>query len=304
MSIRSKETGLRKVGLAFALFALVSFLIIGLISSEGSSGLSLFAILLPYEVFGVMLWFFGMLILLRESIIGLYAAFFRGQRGAAGRRASLRQRILSYMLFLGAAIAFLYLYRQRVASSIFEYPGKPVETLVTDQGGVPAVAIFLKAAPAVIVAIVAYGIPIAFIGILAMLFVFMLLGLKKARDDLIEDFSTEQQAGKEMLQTVKAAVEELKAGEDYKHTIILCYKRMCDLLASAGAAPKETETPREFKGTATRILHLKRGALGDLTELFEEARYSEHPISDLRRGEAISCLRSIEEELGDRLAKN
>ena len=106
---------------------------------------------------------------------------------------------------------------------------------------------------------------------------------------------TKDEAAKEVLD---AAVRSLYAGEDPRSTIIRTYQRMC-LLVQVGKLDDEPFlTPREFADRAVGALGWKRAPLEDLTELFEEARYSTHVLGEADKERAIAAFERVREGLG------
>lgn len=89
---------------------------------------------------------------------------------------------------------------------------------------------------------------------------------------------------------VEAALNALGGETEPRAAVIAAYAAMQDTLASEGVAHRQTEAPREYlhrvlmAGTATR-----REA-GTLTGLFEEARFSTHPISARMQDAASETL--------------
>jgi hypothetical protein len=73
----------------------------------------------------------------------------------------------------------------------------------------------------------------------------------------------------------------------------VCYQRFCALLGSRGISEQEAMTPRELEGLAVERLHVSREASETLTSLFEEARYSVHPLGEGDRRRAIDSLAGI-----------
>jgi hypothetical protein len=91
------------------------------------------------------------------------------------------------------------------------------------------------------------------------------------------------------------ARERLRLGDRDRDAILDCYDEMCSFFSDASTPESATEalTPREFAG-----LLKARGApaaeVGELTALFELARYSELPCGPAERESAANALRRIE----------
>ncbi len=95
-------------------------------------------------------------------------------------------------------------------------------------------------------------------------------------------------------EAVKAAIAALQADADPRRAVIAAYAAMQRTLAAHGLVRSPSEAPREF---LRRVLVANRAAEEDastLTGLFEEARFSTHPIYESARQRALSALRSLE----------
>lgn len=103
---------------------------------------------------------------------------------------------------------------------------------------------------------------------------------------------------REVAQEVAHAADVLQGGGDFRGTILRCYVNTCRLLALKGAPSDAALTAREFEEGARPLLGLSEGSLGRLTNLFEVARYSPHPVGPMERDDAVACLRAIQGELG------
>jgi hypothetical protein len=96
------------------------------------------------------------------------------------------------------------------------------------------------------------------------------------------------------------AIAELETQADPRSAILAAYGRMEAQLGR----PKEarTLTPREFATRARGRLHESRASLQALTALFEEARYSDHPMDEEDRAAALAALKDIESEMAGKVA--
>lgn len=97
---------------------------------------------------------------------------------------------------------------------------------------------------------------------------------------------------------VQDAIDELQVGGDVRSVILACFRRFCALLGARGITEQGALTPRELERLAVDRLHVSRDASGTLTSLFEEARYSEHPLGEADRHRAIESLAGIRVALG------
>ncbi len=96
---------------------------------------------------------------------------------------------------------------------------------------------------------------------------------------------------------VRATIRDLEEGGDVRTAILACFERFCALLGSRGITDQEALTPHELEGLAVDRLRVSREASGILTSLFEEARYSEHPLGEPDRARAIDSLGQIQAAL-------
>lgn len=101
---------------------------------------------------------------------------------------------------------------------------------------------------------------------------------------------------------IDEAVDSLESGRDPRTVIYRSYLRMCKLLERRGLTDISYMTPGEFAAVAVREFHLPADKVEELTYLFEEARYSDHPVGESMKERSIRCLdsirRSIELEKG------
>jgi hypothetical protein len=64
-----------------------------------------------------------------------------------------------------------------------------------------------------------------------------------------------------------------------------------------GATVTSDQTARELEKSIRKMLVIKGSAIRELTDLFEEARYSLHPINENDAEQAQQCLLGIAEEM-------
>ncbi len=102
---------------------------------------------------------------------------------------------------------------------------------------------------------------------------------------------------RDVAQEVARAADVLTEGGDFREAILRCYVNTCRLLALKGAPSDVALTAREFEEGARPLLGLSERSLGRLTNLFEVARYSPHPVGPPDRDDAVACLRAIQGEL-------
>jgi len=91
---------------------------------------------------------------------------------------------------------------------------------------------------------------------------------------------------------VSSSIEEIVIAGDVREVILATYRRMLRLQASAGVSPSLTANE------LARLLVERRGwpypPTNTLTKLFEEAKYSVHPLGEEHRREALDSLGKLE----------
>jgi hypothetical protein len=96
---------------------------------------------------------------------------------------------------------------------------------------------------------------------------------------------------------VTAGLRALQAHDDPRQAIIACYARLEHLLEDYGVPAYAHLTPQEYIGVALQGLELPTDALTGLVQLFEQARYSLHPLDDTAKTRATAYLTMIQTHL-------
>ena len=96
---------------------------------------------------------------------------------------------------------------------------------------------------------------------------------------------------------VGAAIEALDAEADARRAVIAAYGAMQRTFAEHGVVRPPAEAPREYLGRTLVASRATEQEASTLTGLFEEARYSIHPIPERLRKHALSTLRSLQGRL-------
>ena len=89
---------------------------------------------------------------------------------------------------------------------------------------------------------------------------------------------------------VDAALEPLRDSADPRAAVIEAYARLEQLLAERELGRRTPEAPREYLGRVLRAEGMPERSLTTLTDLFEEARFSLHPIPQSAPRRALSEL--------------
>ena len=87
-----------------------------------------------------------------------------------------------------------------------------------------------------------------------------------------------------------AALEPLRAPADPRAAVIEAYARMEQVLAERELGRRTPEAPREYLGRVLRAQGMPKRSFTTLTALFEEARFSPHPIPQSAPRRALTEL--------------
>ncbi len=95
---------------------------------------------------------------------------------------------------------------------------------------------------------------------------------------------------------LSAAVSELDEGRDPRRVIVRLYDRLLSRVSPLGVGV-EFSTAEEIRANQLLPLGVRRPAADTLTRLFEEARYSTHPMDAAAAGLARDAIRAAEADL-------
>jgi hypothetical protein len=142
-----------------------------------------------------------------------------------------------------------------------------------------------------------YLVFLGFLGVSAVILVKALfVSLAETKASIVGQL---EKAPEEGVAAVQDAIRimETENQTDPRTKIIVCYQRMMRAVQQLGTPITSDQTARELERAIRKILVLKGPAVGELTGLFEEARYSLHPITEEDAESAHLCLLSIAEEM-------
>jgi hypothetical protein len=100
----------------------------------------------------------------------------------------------------------------------------------------------------------------------------------------------------ELVESADARLAKLREGEP-RNAIVACWVDLEDSASSAGLPRNPAETSAEY---TIRVLHtwdIAPAALGGLAELYREARYSRHPVTEAHRADAVARLTEVHADL-------
>jgi hypothetical protein len=96
---------------------------------------------------------------------------------------------------------------------------------------------------------------------------------------------------------VEAAIGALDAEGGPRRAVIAAYGAMQRTLGDRGVLRAPAEAPREYLERALLASRASERDVTTLTGLFEEARYSVHPIPERMRDAALAALRALQAEV-------
>jgi len=98
---------------------------------------------------------------------------------------------------------------------------------------------------------------------------------------------------------VRDAAEQLAAVEvgGPRDGIVACWLRLEEVVAASGVPLHPAETSTELATRVLQALDVDPRAVARLAELYREARFSEHPMTETSRAQARDALRTLHEDL-------
>ena len=128
------------------------------------------------------------------------------------------------------------------------------------------------------------------------------LAVRRTAVEVEADPADEQRAEVELLvAAVDAADVELRGPADPREAVLAAYAAMARQLsrglARRGRGARPSDTAGELLDHAVDAGLVSGAPAHTLTELFREARFSEHPIGEQARTTARSCLAEVRSEL-------
>lgn len=96
---------------------------------------------------------------------------------------------------------------------------------------------------------------------------------------------------------LREAEQRLFASTEFQASILWAYKRLVEHVREYGFLVRESFTARELVEALSKAMPVQRSHLEQLVDVFEEARYSPHPVGAAQRDRALAALRGIEKDL-------
>jgi len=128
---------------------------------------------------------------------------------------------------------------------------------------------------------------------------FAFVGLPRLRKGKSGAFARERipQPRDTAMEAVELSLDDLRGERDPRRAIIAAYARMELVFERAGLPRSTHETPTEFLRRVLSGASAPPPAASELTELFQEARFSRHELADAQRDDAIRALQQIRDAM-------
>ena len=139
----------------------------------------------------------------------------------------------------------------------------------------------------------AFALLVPMVGIVAVIVIFALMSLFGSREEIRKGTGVKAAVA----EAVEHSIEEIAGGKDPREAVIEVYSEMRWKLVQEGALDGTSTTPREFGRGAVERLGLRHQTVHQLTLLYEEAKFSLHPMSAVEEKRAMTLLKQIVEEL-------
>ncbi len=262
------------------------------------------AYLIPFLALGAMI---VMIVYLARNTKSLSDALGSGiaRRKRQTRKNSLILRFAVWIGFWGLALGALY-WR---CGGIFCTPGNQTQTLpetvaaTVGNGTTTGSPVTLLQGPALALANIVGSswFLTAFFGLLVVSSVIVIRGLIVSRDETKAQLLLVREEGMVAVQDALKSLETMDSS-DPRTRIMNCYEKMIRAAGSLGADVRVDQTARELEWGIRDLFQLKGRGIADLTRLFEEARYSLHPITEMDSQHAQKLLLEIGDELKESLS--
>ena len=100
----------------------------------------------------------------------------------------------------------------------------------------------------------------------------------------------------ELVESADGRLARLQEGSP-RNAIVACWVDLEDAAAAAGLPRRPYETSAEYTVRVLRTWDIAPDAMGALAELYREARYSHHPLTEAHRQRAVERLTAVHDDL-------
>ena len=124
----------------------------------------------------------------------------------------------------------------------------------------------------------------------------IIMHLQDTHNQLVQLFEVAQEQGREAVRVAIGVLDDASEG-DPRRRIMISYQKMVAAASNLGAPVGPDKTARELERGIRNMFLLKGPGIAGLTGLFEEARYSLHPMTWEDAEVARDCFIQIRDEL-------
>ena len=110
-------------------------------------------------------------------------------------------------------------------------------------------------------------------------------------------FTYAEEARRALRTAVEIGLDDLLREPDPRRAVIVCYRRLEQVLEQHGLPRAPWETPVEYVRVILRRFHLPAARLHGLTTLFELAKFSVHTLGESEKQTAVEALRTVKATL-------
>lgn len=100
----------------------------------------------------------------------------------------------------------------------------------------------------------------------------------------------------ELVDSAEGRLARLQEGSP-RNAIVACWVDLEEAAAAAGLPRRPYETSAEYTVRVLRTWDIAPDAMGALAELYREARYSRHPLTEAHRQRAVERLTTVHDDL-------
>lgn len=112
-----------------------------------------------------------------------------------------------------------------------------------------------------------------------------------------DDTASRTAARDRMIGLLDDAIEDLRTHPDAREAVVSAWVRLEHAFAEAGVHRRPADTPLRYLGRALRTVEASAPAVERLTDSFEAALFSTHPIGIDTQAAAVDALVSVRDEL-------
>jgi hypothetical protein len=279
----------RSIRLALVAFALLALL--GVVAFASRSGLGHQSQATPTPGYVSYAFTAFLIVFVLMIPIAAYGFLMQAREGGVGRK-SYRQRTLESigMLFFFGAVAFVVIYLKHHHHQ-FRVPHinglqKAKTGLHNGQKNRTAVEPHFE-----------YAVLWVALAVIAVGGGWFYYAWRKRKKRTAVPLEHEQTVAEDFAASIGDAIDDLKSEPDARRAVIAAYARMETVLARNGLKRRPSETPVEYLRRILLGLTSRGDAVSRLTSLFEQAKFSKHPIDAAMKQDAINALQEIRDDL-------